>query len=132
MAGIKIGFKGVLKVGDLEVSDARDVTLETSADMVEKSRRIDAGWTSWISGWKTWSVSLDIVRDNTSVVLNNIRTAYIDGTEMSLDMRDDDGEGIIGTVLVEQFPEAQPLKDVMAHSVVLRGQGAFQIVGDVS
>ena len=128
----KIGFVGVLRVGDLEVVDARDVTLDTSADMVEKSRRVSAGWTEWMSGWKTWSVNVDIVRRNNSQVLNNIRTAYIDGTEMSLVMVDDDGEGITGTVIVEQFPEAQPLKDVMAHAIVFRGTGAFTVVDAVS
>ncbi len=128
----KVGFVGVLRLGDLEVVDARDVSLDVSAEMVETSRRIDAGWKSWLQGWKEWGVTLDIVRRNDSQVLDNIRTAFVDGTEMSLSMLDDEGEGITGTILVENFPEAQPLKDVMSHAVTLKGQGAFTVVDAVS
>ncbi len=129
---VKVGFKGVLKVGDLEIGDARDVTLETTAEMVETSRRSDEGWKSWLQGWKEWSVSFDVVWDNVSDALANMRTAYINGTTMSISMLDDDGDGVTGTILVETFPKAEPLKDAMNASITLRGTGAFTVVEAVS
>ena len=95
----KIGFVGELKVGDLEVVDARDVTLDLSSEMVEKSRRVSAGWKEFLSGWKEWSVNFDVVRRNNSQVLSNMRTAFFAGTEMSLSMKDDDGETYLESLL---------------------------------
>jgi len=129
---VRVGFKGELKVGDLEVTDARDVNLETDAEEIETSRRSSAGWKEFLQGWKEWRVTFDVVYDNAAAVMDNIRTAYVDGSTMSVSMLDEDGEGITGTVIVTSLPKSEPLKDANTVNVTLRGTGAFTVVDAVS
>jgi len=128
----KVGFVGVLRLGGQEIGEARDVTLNTSAEMVETSKRSDAGWKTWLQGWKEWTVDFDAIFENVSPGLDVIRTAYLAGSTLSLSMLDDDGEGITGTILVESWPKAEPLKDVMTRTLTLRGTGPFQYVNAAS
>ena len=129
---VRVGFTGTLKVGDLEITDAKDVTLETDAEEIETSRRTSDGWNEYVQGWKNWRVVFDVVYDNASVAVDNIRTAYMDGSEMSLSMLDVDGEGVTGTVIVTSFPKSEPLKDINTVSITLRGTGSFAVVNAVS
>jgi len=128
----KVGFVGVLRLGGQVIGEARDVTLNTSAEMVETSKRSDAGWKTWLQGWKEWTVDFDAIFENVSPGLDVIRTAYLAGGSISLSMLDDDGEGITGTVLVESWPKGEPLKDAMTRTVTLRGTGPFQYVDAAS
>jgi len=129
----KAGFNFQAQVGASIIALARDVNMQLGADEIDVSTRGDAGWKNFIQGLKEWGATFQLLYVSGNAVYETLRTAFLAGTSV-VDFRlmDDGGEGWKGTVLVMDFPRAEPLNDGVVIDVTVKGQGAVTLIDTVS
>lgn len=130
---VQAGFRSVMYIGaagaapgaiTTEVEDARDITVNNTADEIDRTARVDVPWTNILQGLKTWSVDFVILHDELDAVHDTIENAYYSGDTISVRIIDSDGEGFYGNCKVMTFPDELSMTDVAQRSITFRGCGA--------
>ena len=130
------GFNGTMYIGTEnngatasdEVCEARDVTINLTAETMETSSRCDAPWKTYIAGWREWSVDFTLIHENDETQIDAIETAFLAGTVISVRLVDEDGDGYYGNVIVTNFTREEPMGDAMGRSVTFQGSGAPTVI----
>jgi predicted secreted protein len=123
----RAGFNCLLKVtgSATEVGKAKNVKLSCSAGTIDISTRSGAGWKEFIAGLKEWDLTIDQlwIADNAGLVA--LRTAFIAGTAIAVDMKDGEAKGFTGSAIVTAMGLDQPLDGACMLPVTLKGTGAL-------
>lgn len=124
--GGQAGLDCVLKVGDNEVVEARDVTVSIQTQALDATCRGSDGWKSSVAGLRAWSASFTAISIRPwSTSLTALKTGFVNReTVENVTMVDAEGYGWTGNVIVTQFVESQPLAGVVSVNVTLLGDGA--------
>jgi predicted secreted protein len=127
MATPRPGFQCILKVGagNAEVGRAKAVKLNGTSGSIDITTRSDAGWKAFIQGLKEWDVTIEQLWVSDNAALGAIRTAYINGTTIAVDLKDGEAKGFTGTAIVTAFGLDQPLDGACMTPISLKGTGAL-------
>lgn len=109
----------------IEVTKARDVTLNLTAGEADISDRGNSGWEATVSTLRTAGVDFDMTWDTTDARFAAIRVAFLAsvGLEFAIldgDKGDSASQGPIATFAVTGFTRNEPLKGVFTVSVSLK------------
>ncbi len=107
-----------------EIAHARDLTVNLTADEIDRTARADAPWTNVLQGMKTWSIDFGLLHDELNAVHDTIENAFYSGDTISVRVVDSDGEGFYGDCKVFNFSDELSMTDVAQRPITLRGLGA--------
>jgi len=117
--------------GATVIGQARDVTLKSSAGIIDVTSRASAGWKEKLQGLREWSVSAGGVWIPDDTGLELIFAAYIAGTILAMTMKHitgATGHGYSGNVIVTGWGEEQPLEGGIMVPMEFEGAGALAAV----
>lgn len=126
------GYKCVLTVGGETVGKARDVELSADSNEIGKTTRESNGWNEWEQGHKNWSISAEELWVPSDSGLQALRSSYLNGTELAVELKDENGYGFSGTVYVASMGVSQPLEGSVVMPATLKGTGALAVVTPAS
>lgn len=115
------------------IGGQQNCSLSMEADTIDISNKSDFGWSSFIAGAKSWSVSCDgqfITDDKGQEALMK---AFVDGTNVKVEMKNaDDSVYFAGEAAITSIELEAAFDDVCTMSLELQGLGelAVEKVGD--
>jgi TP901-1 family phage major tail protein len=120
--------------GKLEaIGGQQNCSLSMEADTIDISNKSDFGWSSFIAGAKSWTVSCDgqfITDDKGQEAL---MAAFVDGTNVKVEMKNaDDSVYFAGEAAITSIELEAAFDDVCTMSLELQGLGELAVtkVGD--
>lgn len=127
-----MGAQGNGASAGTRIAYGRDFTIDMSSDEIETTSRDTAPWKDFEYGLQEWSITFDLIYRNDDAATDLMESAFYSQTVLSAKLVDADGEGLYGDVIVTAWPKVEPLGDVMARSITLRGKGAPTRIDTVS
>jgi predicted secreted protein len=125
----KTGYQHVLKVDGTACGAVREVNADFDSDLVDATMRGGNGWKEKLQGLKDWKCSLKAVRLLSDAQLVALRSAYLAGTTVAIQILDaTSGNGWSGNALVKSLKQAEPLTDLVTWDIELEGTGAASVV----
>lgn len=122
------GLEILVYIGDVAVGGQKNCTLSMEAESIDVSNKNDFGWSSFIGGAKSWSVSCDgqfITDDNGQKAIMN---AFIEGTNVEVEMKNaDESVYFSGTAQITSVEVEASFDDVATLSMELQGLGALAV-----
>ena len=115
------------------IGGQQNCSLSMEADTIDISNKSDFGWSSFIAGAKSWTVSCDgqfITDDKGQEALMK---AFVDGTNVKVEMKNaDDSVYFAGEAAITSVELEAAFDDVCTMSLELQGLGelAVEKVGD--
>lgn len=115
------------------IGGQQNCSLSMEADTIDISNKSDFGWSSFIAGAKSWTVSCDgqfITDDKGQEAL---MAAFVDGTNVKVEMKNaDDSVYFAGEAAITSIELEAAFDDVCTMSLELQGLGelAVEKVGD--
>ena len=129
----KKGYDVDIQIGGVRVAHAQEGTPKYAMKTTPTTSMDTGGWDTHLTGIKSWGMDIKyllIADDDAQRALLN---AYIDGEKVTVQWRDEDGNGLTGTASITGWsPAGMNLSDAIAVSVSLEGDGAPAEVGDLS
>ena len=122
-----------VSVGSVLIGGQQNCSLSMEADTIDISNKSDFGWSSFIAGAKSWTVSCDgqfITDDKGQEALMK---AFVDGTNVKVEMKNaDDSVYFAGEAAITSIELEAAFDDVCTMSLELQGLGelAVEKVGD--
>ena len=120
------GLSILVYVGDKAVGGQKNCSLSMEADTIDISNKNDFGWSSFIGGAKSWSVSCDgqFVTDDQGQ--KALMDAFVGGTNVTVEMKSEDNAVYFsGTAQITSVEVEASFDDVATLSVELQGVGAL-------
>ena len=118
------GFDCTISVGGTEVGLARNVTINMKRGQIDVTTRNNSGWRDQIGSLAEWSVDFELLSSRPNDQISAIETAFLNTTNLEVEMVDGDGYGWSGTVRVTDFTKNEPMEDAVSHNVTFSGRGA--------
>jgi TP901-1 family phage major tail protein len=115
------------------IGGQQNCSLSMEADTIDISNKSDFGWSSFIAGAKSWTVSCDgqfITDDKGQEAL---MAAFVDGTNVKVEMKNaDDSVYFAGEAAITSIELEAAFDDVCTMSLELQGLGELAVtkVGD--
>jgi predicted secreted protein len=111
------------------VARAKNVKVNATAGTIDISTRLGAGWKEFIQGLKEWDVSVEELWVSDDDGLLAILDAWVDGTELYVEVRDaaDEGYGFTGQCIVTNVGLDQPLDGACLFPATLKGTGVLSV-----
>jgi TP901-1 family phage major tail protein len=115
------------------IGGQQNCSLSMEADTIDISNKSDFGWSSFIAGAKSWTVSCDgqfITDDKGQEAL---MAAFVDGTNVKVEMKNaDDSVYFSGEAAITSIELEAAFDDVCTMSLELQGLGELAVtkVGD--
>ena len=122
------GLDVLVYVGDVAVGGQQNCTLSMEADTIDISNKNDFGWSSFIGGAKSWTISCDgqFITDDAGQVA--IMEAFVDGENVEVVMKNtDENIYFAGTASVTSVEIEAAYDDVCVLSLELQGIGALEV-----
>lgn len=117
---IKISVKNGAE--DKFLAGQRGATLNRSAETIEITNKVSAGWKENITSVKEWSIDCDGVFVADDAALSELETAFNANT--LVDVKISDGTwGYTGKAIITDFPIEAPYDDAATYSLSLMGSG---------
>lgn len=118
--------KGVdvkIKIGAQLVGGQRNGSLEMSAESIDTTNKGSDGWTTKLSGVKSWSSSCDGVYFINDVGIQAAQTAFKNGTEVDLEFSN--GSTLVhkGKALITSMSLDAGQDDVVSYTMSFEGTG---------
>jgi len=123
MAG-KVGYECVLTLGGNTVGKAQDVEPELTSDEIDSSTRDGNGWSSAEHGLRTLAATLKQLWVPTDDAVEAVVAAFVGGTELACELKDDAGNGWSCNVKVFNLSWPQALSGSVTLSCRIRNEGA--------
>lgn len=127
-ANITKGLDILVYVGEDAIGGQQNCSLSMEADTIDISNKNDFGWSSFIGGAKSWSVSCDGQFITDDAGQKALMEAFVNGTNVKVEMRNAEasvyfgGEAAITSVEVEAA-----FDDVCTMSLELQGIGELKL-----
>ena len=120
------GLNIMVYLGTTALGGQKNCTLSMEADTIDVSNKNDFGWSSFIAGAKSWTVSCDgqfLTNDEGQAALIE---AFRNSSEVEIEMRDADSTIYYGgTAVITSLELEASYDDVFAYSVEFQGKGAL-------
>lgn len=120
---IKISLKEGSAYKDL--AGQRGATLNRSAETIDITNKVSAGWKENIASVKEWSVDCDGVFVADDEALAKLEEAFNNNTSVTVKMADSQW-GYEGQAIITDFPIEAPYDDAATYSMTLQGTGSLQ------
>ena len=118
----KRGLDIKISIGENFLAGQRGATLNRSAETIDITNKVSAGWKEMITSVKEWSVDCDGVFVEDDTALKALETAFNANT--MVDVKISDGEwGYKGKAIITDFPIDAPYDDAATYSLTLQGTG---------
>lgn len=133
MAKVTKGLDILVYVGEQAIGGQQNCSLSMEADTIDISNKSDFGWSSFIAGARSWSVSCDgqfITDDKGQEAL---MAAFVAGTNVKVEMKNaDDSVYFAGEAAITSIELEAAFDDVCTMSLELQGLGELSVekVGD--
>lgn len=133
MAKVTKGLDILVYVGEQAIGGQQNCSLSMEADTIDISNKSDFGWSSFIAGARSWSVSCDgqfITDDKGQEALME---AFVNGTNVKVEMKNaDDSVYFAGEAAITSVELEAAFDDVCTMSLELQGLGELAVtkVGD--
>lgn len=118
----KRGLDIRISIGENFLAGQRGATLNRSAETIDITNKVSAGWKEMMTSVKEWSIDCDGVFVADDVALKSLETAFNANT--MVDVKISDGEwGYKGKAIITDFPIDAPYDDAATYSLTLQGTG---------
>lgn len=118
----KRGLDIKISIGENFLAGQRGATLNRSAETIDITNKVSAGWKEIITSVKEWSIDCDGVFVEDDTALKALETAFNANT--MVDVKISDGEwGYKGKAIITDFPIDAPYDDAATYSLTLQGTG---------
>ena len=118
----KRGLDIKISIGEQFLAGQRGATLNRSAETIDITNKVSAGWKESITSVKEWSVDCDGVFVADDAALKQLETAFNANT--MVDVKISDGTwGYKGKAIITDFPIEAPYDDAATYSITLQGTG---------
>lgn len=123
----KRGLDIRISIGENFLAGQRGATLNRSAETIDITNKVSAGWKESITSVKEWSVDCDGVFVADDTALKALETAFNANT--MVDVKISDGTwGYEGKAIITDFPIDAPYDDAATYSLTLQGTGELSAV----
>ena len=120
------GLEILVYIGEVAVGGQKNCTLSMESETIDVSNKNDNGWSSFIGGAKSWSVSCDGQFITDDAGQKAIMTAFVGGTNVTVEMKNDDESVFFsGTAQITSVEVEASFDDVATLSMELQGLGAL-------
>jgi TP901-1 family phage major tail protein len=120
------GLEILVYIGDVAVGGQKNCTLSMEAESIDVSNKNDFGWSSFIGGAKSWSVSCDGQFITDDAGQQAIMTAFVEGTNVAVEMKNSDSSVYFkGNAQITSVEVEASFDDVATLSMELQGLGAL-------
>lgn len=133
MAKVTKGLDILVYVGEQAIGGQQNCSLSMEADTIDVSNKSDFGWSSFIAGAKSWSVSCDGQFITDDAGQKALMEAFVDGTNVKVEMKNaDDSVYFAGEAAITSIELEAAFDDVCTMSLELQGLGELSVekVGD--
>lgn len=120
------GLNILVYVGATALGGQKNCTLSMEADTIDISNKNDFGWSSFLAGARSWTVTCDgqFLTDDTGQAA--LMEAFIGSEEVEIEMKNSDGSIYYGgTAIISSLELEAAYDDVFAYSVEFNGKGAL-------
>jgi len=118
------GFNCTLAFGGTTVGKARNVDPTFEGDEQDITVRDDSGWDNWQQGRRRMTADLEVLWVPTNEGVQTIRDAWLNDSNLSFTMLDENGYGFSGTCGVLNFKMGpQDLDNAVMMSVSIKSRG---------
>lgn len=128
MAKVTKGLDILVYVGEQAIGGQQNCSLSMEADTIDISNKSDFGWSSFIAGARSWSVSCDgqfITDDKGQEALME---AFVAGTNVKVEMKNvDDSVYFAGEAAITSIELEAAFDDVCTMSLELQGLGELAV-----
>lgn len=119
-----VGKDAKVMIGTAQVAQADTWSLDTPATLLETTNFGSAGWKEYIAGLKEWNGSFECNFDPTDTTGQvALRTAWQNGTTVSLKLYVNATNYYSGNALIENMPVSSPVGEKVRVTVNFRGSG---------
>ena len=122
------GLKIKVYIGKTVLGYQKNCTLSMESDTIDVSNKNSDGWSDFIAGTKSWSISCDgqfVVDEQGSQAA--LMTAFKNGDFVSIEMKSDDKTVYFkGNAIITSLELEASYDDVFAYSVEFNGKGALE------
>jgi predicted secreted protein len=110
------------------VGKARDVSLSIQGNPVDVSSRAGAGWKEFVMGLREFDINVGHIWLPDDTAYKAMRDGLINGTSMAFSLKDAEGYGFTGNLLVTKLENPQPMDGGMMADFACKGTGALTAV----
>lgn len=109
----------------VEITDARDVTINLSASEADVTTRGSGGWRATLQAVKDATLDFELVADTGDTILAAIKDAFINGTGIAMAALDGASAtagttGLWADMEVVSFTRNEPLEGPVTHSISMK------------
>lgn len=120
------GLNILVYVGNTVLGGQKNCTLSMEADTIDVSNKNDFGWSSFIAGARSWTISCDGQFLTDDAGQSALMEAFIGSEEVEIEMKNADGSIYYGgTAVITSLELEAAYDDVFAYSVEFNGKGAL-------
>lgn len=121
------GLNILVYLGETALGGQKNCTLSMEADTIDVSNKNDFGWSSFIAGAKSWTVSCDGQFLTDDAGQEALMAAFIDSQEVTIEMRDSESTiYYAGQAVITSLELEAAFDDVFAYSVEFQGKGKLE------
>ena len=122
------GLHILVYVGSTVLGGQKNCTLSMEADTIDISNKNDFGWSSFLAGARSWTVTCDGQFLSADAGQKALMSAFLKSEEVSIEMKtgeDYEGTAITysGTAIISSLELEAAYNDVFAYSVEFNGKG---------
>lgn len=127
-ANVTKGLDVLVYVGDVAVGGQQNCTLSMEADTIDISNKNDFGWSSFIGGAKSWTISCDGQFITDDAGQKAIMEAFVAGDNVEVVMKNE-AENIYfaGSASITSVEIEAAFDDVCTMSLELQGLGELKV-----
>lgn len=120
------GLNILVYVGATALGGQKNCTLSMEADTIDISNKNDFGWSSFLAGARSWTVTCDGQFLTDDAGQGALMEAFIGSEEVEIEMKNSDGSIYYGgTAIISSLELEAAYDDVFAYSVEFNGKGAL-------
>lgn len=121
------GLNILVYLGETALGGQKNCTLSMEADTIDVSNKNDFGWSSFIAGAKSWTVSCDGQFLTDDAGQEALMAAFIGSEEVTIEMRDSESTiYYAGQAVITSLELEAAFDDVFAYSVEFQGKGKLE------
>lgn len=121
------GLNILVYLGETALGGQKNCTLSMEADTIDVSNKNDFGWSSFIAGAKSWTVSCDGQFLTDDEGQEALMAAFIESQEVTIEMRDSESTiYYAGQAVITSLELEAAFDDVFAYSVEFQGKGKLE------
>ena len=122
------GLDILVYVGDVAVGGQKNCSLSLESDTIDISSKSDFGWSSFIGGAKSWSVSCDGQFISDDAGQQALTEAFVNATNVSVEMKNaDESVYFSGTAQITSMEIEASFDDIASLSLELQGVGELKL-----